>query len=88
MQSKHGSRLIADRFVKCIAHTTVFSGKRLKVVSMLAQFWASPNLNRIASPRQLLFVTYMLYEGLKACGEAAFSTDADSVLFDAVRMGI
>ena len=88
IQLKHCSRQIADRLLALLAKSGLFSGKRLRLVTMIAQFWASPNLNRIASPKQLTYVTYLLYRGLEICGPAAFSDGDQTELFEAVRAGI
>ena len=88
IQLKHCSKWIADRFIALFSQTSLFSGKRLKVASMIASFWASPNLNRIASPRQLLYVTYLLYHCLRICGPTAFTDLNQSQLFESIRTGI
>ena len=88
IQLKHCSRQIADRFLVLFTQTSLFSGKRLKLATLIGAFWASPNLNRIASPRQLAFVTYLLYHVLLECGPSAFNGNSESQLFDSVRNGI
>jgi hypothetical protein len=51
IQLKHCSKQIADRVLLLFNSTAIFSGKRLKLACLIAAFWASPNLNRIASSR-------------------------------------
>ena len=74
IQLKAGSRQIADRLI-ALFDSTACSGIRLKLVNHCAQFWCSPNFNRIASATQLRYVTYLLYTMLIKAGPSTAFQD-------------
>lgn len=85
LQLKNGTRQMADRFI-ALFNSTACSGIRLKLVNLCAQFWCSPNFNRIASTMQLRYVSFLLYTMIVKAGPAAVFQD--QALFECVRHGI
>ena len=57
-----------------------------EVAKCIVRFWASPNLVRIGSAMQHLFVTYLAYDLLKKHGKNLLEQYQE--IFECIRIGI